>query len=46
MVRDHTGLVLAGSKRDNTSPFDGLVCAELCAIVGARCIESGYWGKH
>jgi len=37
MVRDHTGkLVLAGSKKDQTSPFDGLVCAELGASLWAR----------
>jgi Ca2+-binding EF-hand superfamily protein len=37
MVRDHTGkLVLAGSKKDHTSPFDGLVCAELGCSLWAR----------
>ena len=36
-IRDHTGkLVLAGSKKDHTSPFDGLVCAELGASLWAR----------
>lgn len=47
MVRDHTGkLVLAGSKRDNTSPFDGLVCAELCASLWARGVTKVGIGEN
>ena len=47
MVRDHTGkLVLAGSKRDNQSPFDGLVCAELCASLWARGVTKVGIGEN